>query len=232
MPSINPNGVVNAATGLPGLAPNAICSIYGTNLVTGTSGTTSSAAGLPYNVGGLEVLFGGVAAGIFYVSPNQINVLVPNTFLPSSTVVAVARNGLASNTVPVVLQEVAPGLFSTVHADGSPISASAPAAPGEIILLYGNGFGRTQPEPPDRYATTTAAPLIHAGDFQVLLDGVPIDAARVQYTGAAPFFAGLYQVNVQLPDDLSPNNPQLQVSVAGVLSPAGFTLPTATPAAN
>jgi uncharacterized protein (TIGR03437 family) len=226
MPSINPDGVVNAATGQPGLAPNAICSIYGENLFFDNQTGTGSGAALPYNLGGLTVLVGGFHAGIFYASPNQINVLIPNILIPSSTEITIVRNGLGSNTVPVVLQEVAPGLFAAVHADGTAITSSAPAVAGEVILLYGTGFGRTQPEPEDGSGTTSPAPLIHTSDFQVLLDGVTLDGSLVQYAGAAPSNAGLYQVNVQLPSDLSPNNPQVQVSVAGVLSPAGFSLIT------
>jgi uncharacterized protein (TIGR03437 family) len=226
MPSINSGGVVNAATSQSGLAPNAICSIYGSNLFFDNQTAMGSGAGLPYNLGGLSVLVGGIHAGIFYASPNQINVLIPNTLIPSSTEITVVRNGLGSNTVPVVVQEVAPGLFAAVHADGSAITNDAPAVPGEVILLYGTGFGRTQPEPPDGMGTAAAAPLVHMPDFQVLLDGVVLDSSLVQYAGAAPFDAGLYQVNVRLPDGLSPNNPQVQVSVAGVLSPAGFRLVT------
>ena len=71
-----------------------------------------------------------------------------------------------------------------------------------------------------------AAPIVNLANFQVLLDGVALDPSMVEYAGVAPFNAGLYQVNVMLPDNLSPANPEIRLSVAGVLSPTGLSLIT------
>jgi len=68
--------------------------------------------------------------------------------------------------------------------------------------------------------------IVHFADFQFLVDGVAIDAVRVEYAGVAPSSAGLYQVNVRLPDNLPATNPEIRISVAGAVSPPGVRLIT------
>jgi uncharacterized protein (TIGR03437 family) len=228
-PSLSADGVVNAASGQATFAPYSICTIYGDKLYLNGAVSASGSSEIPNQLAGVSVLIGLVRAGIFYVSANQINLLIPNSVMPGAYSVTVVRDGAASQAVPVVVQEAAPGLFPVaLHANGTPVTAGSPASPGEIVLFYGTGFGRARPDPADRAIAPSAAPIIHAGDFQLLLDGTAIDPALVLYTGVAPMSAGLYQVNVRLPDDLPPTNPHVQVSVAGVVSP-GVTLFT-TPA--
>jgi uncharacterized protein (TIGR03437 family) len=234
VPSFSSATILNAATGQPGLAPYSICTIYGTDLfLNGTAGA-SGRTDVPNSLAGVTVLFGRVPVGILYVSSNQINFLIPNSLTPGTYSVAVVRDGIGSQSVPVSVQEVAPGLFTSepgfavaLHSDGSPVTADSPAVPGEVVMFYATGFGRTAPDPTDRSIAQSVATIIHSPDFQVRLDGVGIPASLVQYVGLAPFNAGLYQVNVRLPDGLSPANPEVQVSVAGVLSPAGVKLMTA-----
>jgi uncharacterized protein (TIGR03437 family) len=232
-PSISSAGLVNAATGQPLFAPYSICTIYGTNLYFYEFASATGYIEAPPTLGGDTVLIGSIPAGLFYITPNQINLLIPNSLMPGTYSITVVRQGLASQAVPITVQEVAPGLFSGVpgfavatHADGTPITEASPAVPGEVVVFYATGLGRTQPDPQDRYSAAAAAPLVHLADFEVLLDGVAIDRSLVQYAGVTPNNAGLYQVNVRLPDDLSPTNPEVRLSVAGVLSPPGLSLIT------
>jgi uncharacterized protein (TIGR03437 family) len=236
-PSISSAGIVNAATGQGALAPYTICTIYGTNLFLNGSATASGSSQLPNNLAGVAVLISANFAGIVYISADQINLLIPNSLTPGVYSITVMRDGLASETVPLVLQEVAPGLFPSApgvtaafHADGSTVSAASPAVPGEVVVMYATGLGRLLPDPQGRSIVTSAAPIAHAADFSVLLDGVAIDPLLVQYVGATPGNAGLYQVNVRLPDNLSGTNPEVQVSLAGVTSPGGLRLITAAAA--
>jgi uncharacterized protein (TIGR03437 family) len=239
-PSFTADGLVNAATGQTVVAPYSICTIYGTDLFLNGAAAATGAVNVPNTLAGVTVLIGVIPAGIFYVSANQINLLIPNSLTPGTYSMRVVRDGVSSHAVPFVIQEVAPGLFASQasfvaaqHLDGTSVTGNSPAAPGELVVLYGTGLGRTQPDASDRSVMVSAAPIVHAGDFQVLLDGVAIDPSRVQYAGIAPFNAGLYQVNVQLPVDLANTNPQLQVSVGGSLSPAGLRLITGPlPATN
>jgi uncharacterized protein (TIGR03437 family) len=226
-PSISSASLVNAATGQAVLAPYSICSLYGTALFLDGAVAATAGSEVPETLAGVTVLIGLTPAGLFYVSADQINLLIPNSVGPGTYSVRVMRNGLSSQLVPIVVQNVAPGLFAATHADGTPVVETAPAVPGEVIVFYATGLGPTQPNPLDREAMPSAAPLVQLTTFQVLLDGVAIDPSRVQYVGVAPFNAGLYQVNVRLPDDLPPTNPEVRLSVAGALSLPGLTLITA-----
>ena len=231
-PSIGSTSLVNAATGQSVFAPYAICTLYGTGLF--LDGTAVAGAGpeVPETLAGVTVLIGNTPAGLFYISANQINLLIPNSIPLGTYSLTVVRNGLASQSVPIAIQGVAPGLFSampgiavTTHADGTPVTVTSPAVPGEVVVFYATGLGHMLPDPPDRSAAPSVAPIAQFAGFQVLLDGAAIDPSLVQYAGAAPFNAGLYQVNVQLPANL-PSNPEVQVSVAGSMSPAGLSLIT------
>jgi uncharacterized protein (TIGR03437 family) len=225
--------MVNAATNEPVIAPYSICSLYGTGLfLDGTAVATGNSV-VPDTLAGVTVLVGSAPGGLFYLSANQINLLIPNSLGPGTYSIRVVRDGVSSPAVPIVVQQVAPGLFSASpgfavaeHADGTPVTVAAPAVPGEVVVLYATGLGRTQPDPSDRAVATSAAPIVNYATFQMLLDGIAIDPSLVEYAGVAPFNAGLYQVNVMLPGNLSPTNPEIRLSVAGVLSPPGLSLIT------
>jgi uncharacterized protein (TIGR03437 family) len=223
-PSFTAAGVVNAATNQPVLAPYSICSVYGTELYLDGTAWASGRTEVPTSLDGVTIKIGTTPAGVVYVSANQINFLIPNTLTPGSYSMRVMRDSLSSTAVPIVIQETAPGIFTATHADGSSVTANAPARPGEIIIVYATGFGRTQPDPADRALAVKAAPIIHLTDLQVLLDGTAIDPSFVLYAGLTPGNAGLYQVNLRLPDTVAAN-PEFRVRVAGVLSPEGVRLP-------
>jgi uncharacterized protein (TIGR03437 family) len=230
-PSFVAAGVVNAATGDAILAPYTICTIYGTSLYLNGSAVASGHVDIPNSLAGVSVLLGMVPAGVLYVSENQINFLMPNLLTPGSLTIRVVRDRLSSPAIPIAIQETSPGLFASAdgvaaatHSDGRPLTTDSPALPGEIIVLYATGFGRTVPDPVNLSIATAAAPIVHMGDFQIAFDGVPVDFARIGYAGLTPGNAGLYQVNVQLPDDVG-ENPEVRVSVAGVVSRAGIRIP-------
>ncbi len=232
-PSFSSAGLVNAASGRPVYAPYSICTIYGTDLFLNGAAAATGSVQVPNTLAGVSVLIGLVPAGVFYVSASQINLLIPNSLTPGAYTMRVVRDGLSSQAVAIMVQEVAPGLFASapgfaaaLHADGTPVTPDSPALPGEVVALYGTGLGRLESDPSDRSIAPTATPIVHAADLQVLLDGLPIDPSRVQYAGVAPANAGLYQVNVQMPDDLAATNPEIQLVVAGSISPPGLRLIT------
>jgi uncharacterized protein (TIGR03437 family) len=210
------------------VAPYSIATLYGVNLSLNGAGNAGSGTELPQTIAGVTVQVGGAPAGLFYISANQINLLIPNSIAPGTYAVMVVRNGVASLSQPITIQSFAPGIFAATHADATPVTAGAPAVPGEVVIFYATGLGPTLPNPPDRSAPTSAAPIAQLANFQVLLDGVALDPSLVQYAGLAPFNAGLYQVNVQLPQNLSPANPQVLLNVSGVQSQAAFTLITSS----
>jgi len=232
-PNYTAAGVVNGASFTTGLAPNTIISIFGTNLSWNTRALQASdlsAGVMPTTLGNVEVYFEGWPAYLYYVSPTQINVLVPSSLLAGTFQFWVDRQGTRGPIVTVKLQDAAPALFETAgsipiatHLDGSLVSSSAPAAAGEVITLWATGLGNTNPDLQDGVLPRMAQSLSQMSQFGVWLNGVPIDPALILYAGVAPGYAGLYQVNVRLPEVL-PQNPEIRLAIGPIVSPPGLTL--------
>ena len=235
-PTYTPNSVVNAADNQGGLAPNTIAAIYGTGLAFTTRAISADdikEGTLPTVLPGtgVRVSVGGILANIYYVSPGQINFLVPALLTAGSSYVQVFLDGRAGPQVSLQVGSVSPALFQldarsavATRVDGTVFTADNPAHPGDIVILYATGLGQTVP--PAVYSTVppAAAVLRDMLDFRIVLDGAPADPSLVFYAGAAPGFAGLYQINCQLPDSAGPN-PEIRISAGGQLSKPGVTLP-------
>jgi uncharacterized protein (TIGR03437 family) len=232
-PSYSTASILNAATNLSsGFAPYSIVSIYGTNLSFTTASMVPANGTMPVILGGVTVYFGLTQASLFYVSPNQINVLVPYNLQPGTKTITVVREGTSGPPVNLALTETAPGLFHldpttilATHADGSVITPEAPAAAGEVVVIYAIGLGRTVPDLTAGSAPATARTILHAGDLVVVLNNAPVDAGSVLYAGVTPGFAGLYQINLRLPDSL-PQNPEVRVWIGPQASAPFMILPT------
>jgi uncharacterized protein (TIGR03437 family) len=235
-PSYSAASVVNSATNVVGdLAPNTIATVYGAGLayvaraleVDDIKNNTLPTV-LPST--GVRVFIGSIAAQLYYVSPTQINFLIPCLLKPGETDLQITLDGHAGPAIRIKLLDTAPALYqldeTTVIAtrpDGALIDNDAPAGAGEVIILYATGLGPTEPEAVYGELPARAAPIKRLSDFQVLLNGSAVDASRVLYTGVAPGFAGLYQVNLWLPDKLEAN-PQIRLSIGTQASPAGVRL--------
>jgi uncharacterized protein (TIGR03437 family) len=130
-----------------------------------------------------------------------------------------------------MLTAAAPALFQVdartvvaAHADGSLVTQGAPGHGGEVIVLYASGLGPTAPPAIKDQIPKAAAPLAQMSDFKVLFNGSAVDPARISYAGVAPGYAGLFQINVKLPDTL-PSNPEIRIGYGDQLSPAQRFLP-------
>lgn len=235
-PYYTPDSIANAATNTPGpFAPNTFVTIYGENLsfLTGTITpsliqTGSLPTALPQV--GVRVLLDLSPAPLYLVSPNQINFLIPASFTSGRVKLQVVRDAVAGPPVELTIQTSAPGIFTTpdglavaTHADGSLINADAPARPGEVIVLYAGGLGATSPATPVNRLVNDAAQVARIREFQAWLNGVALDLHRIYYAGVTPGFAGLFQVNLQLPDD-TPDDPELRIGYPDQMSPAGTQL--------
>jgi uncharacterized protein (TIGR03437 family) len=233
-PNYTAAGIVNGASFTPGLAPNTIGSIFGTNLSWDTRALQAgdiSGGVLPTSLGNVEVYFEGWPAYLYYVSPLQINFLVPSTLLPGNFQFWVDRQGTHGPIVTVTLQSVAPAMFLTSpgtvvasHLDWSLVCSDAPAAAGEIVTLWATGLGDTDPELQDGVLAKGPQWLSQLSQFDVWINGAALDPSSILYAGVAPGNAGLYQINVRLPDPL-PANPEIRVALGGALSPPGLILP-------
>ncbi|MCC7343191.1 MAG: hypothetical protein IT170_19065 [Bryobacterales bacterium] len=229
--------IVHSATNQQVLAPNTFGTIYGKGLSWSTRalGPADLLGNFlpPYLLGtGVTVFVDGFAAPVFYVSPEQINFLVPNTALPEREAkVRVNLDGVSGPEVNVRLKAVAPGLFlrdpetvAAVKLDGSALHAGNLARGGEDVVLFATGLGPLAPEPYYMEVVRTAAPLARRAEFRLLLNGVAVEDRRIRYVGAAPGFAGLYQINLWLPEETA-SWPEVRIAVGDGVSPGGVHIP-------
>jgi uncharacterized protein (TIGR03437 family) len=231
-PSYTSTSIVQAATQTPeALAPNTIGTIYGTNLayVTDQAGPQLMGSTLPTSLGGVSVVVDGYDCNLFFVSPTQVNFLVPYQLVAGATTLVVENQGVAGPVVPIQLNSTAPGMFLyngfviATHLNGTLVSAASPAAPGEIIVIYAAGLGKTTPATVSGKLVTSAATISAAAQMQVLLAGQPCPPGNILYAGLAPGFAGLYQINLTVPP-LTPPNPTIQIVIGSQSSPPGVQL--------
>ena len=206
---LSPLGVVNAASFAPPTYPvsgGTLISAFGSGLAPASE--QAQAIPLPTNLGGVSVTVNGVPAPLLFVSGGQINLQVPFGASGSSATIVVNNNGTASNEVSVPLAASSPGIFSVdgtgfgpgtvVHADFSLVSEAAPAAVAETVIIFLTGLGELSPPIPDG-AAGPVDPLSRTTDPDLLvLFGS--EAGTVLFSGAAPGFVGLYQINVTIPN--------------------------------
>jgi uncharacterized protein (TIGR03437 family) len=230
LPRIATGGVINAA-GFPfrdaPVAPGTIISIYGTNFnqASGIHAGAASATTLPLPtvIDGVQVLLNARPAPLVYVDSSQINAVVPwEVRGASSLTVQTLLNGVPSNLATVALADQAPGVFVVTHvSDGTVVSPSNPAVPGEYLTIYCAGLGNVSNQPAtgaaargsDNLSTTVILPEVHIGS----------SPANVVFSGLTPGFVGLYQVNVQVPANAPHGN-----AITVVLSSTGVVSNTVT----
>lgn len=226
--------VLEGAAYGPAIAPNSWITVFGTDLSTITRAWETDdfvRNRLPTSLSGVGVQFNGLDAPVYYVSPGQINVLAPSQVALGPVQVTVSNPNGTSAPVTVNCQAYAPGLFlfnpdnrryvAAVHPDGVYVGrpglfggaiASRPALPGERILLYGTGFGPTEPPVSSEEVFSGGAPLAGPWTLQVEIGGTRAD---VEFAGMVG--AGLYQFNVVIPNLPGGDHPVAAV-IAGVSS--------------
>ena len=210
----------NLANNFLTFAPGMLATLtnYGTVPPTAEFGsiTTSAPANafpVPTTLGDVQVTVGGVAAPLVYVSPTQITFQVPMATAVGQTEIQVvqASTGQILTSYFFNIQAAAPGLFGTatgtagVYAlsalnavDNSVNSSKNPVLAGQYISLFGTGQGLIPGAPADGTAPT--GPISTPQAPQVYINGPTfLDPSDVQYSGLAPGFIGLWQINAKVP---------------------------------
>jgi uncharacterized protein (TIGR03437 family) len=232
-PSYTAASIVNSGSYTAGpLAPNTLGTIFGTELsFTEEKAAPNPTGALPPTLAGIRVVVAGIVAPLYYVSPGQVNFIVPSYISPGEYKLYVDRQGLRGPLVDITIADASPALFRmdpdliiATHADGSTITQEAPAHPGEVIVIYATGLGGTDPALPFSGAPMLPLVIRRAADLRVLLNGTPVEARSVAYAGVTPRWLGLYQVNVVLPD-AAPSDPEVQLVIGAVSSASGLHLP-------
>ena len=232
-PSIAVNGITDAASFKNGpIVPGSFISIFGTGLADFRDANGS--ATLPL---GLDTVFVSFDAGsvsapgrLYFISGGQVNVQVPWELAgQTSAKVKVTIEDSYGNVVTVPVASAAPTIFayidSTLNASVAAaldekyalVGSANPVARGHVVQIYANALG------PVSHTPTSGSPAPASPLAETIVKPVVTFAGRpgvVQFSGLAPGFAGLYQVNVTVPTDIAAGVLPVVMSVGGVDSPA------------
>ncbi len=206
-PTLSHGGEVNAFFRTAGaLAPGTDSELYGTGLASAASGTGTPP--YPTTFQGTSVLVGGLSAPLTFVSGGQVNVEIPAELKPTQQyAIVVNANGALTLPDTIDLTPTVPGVLTysdgihahAQHLDGSDVSTTSPAKPGEYVVIYLLGMGATNPSVPSNAPAPSSEPLARVTTQPaVTLDGV---TTNVLYAGLTPFFVGLYQIDFQVPQN-------------------------------
>lgn len=218
---VNPAVAVSAATFLTsvGVAAGSLASVFGVDFTTEMA--AAATVPLPTQLAGVTVEMEGASLPLIFVSPTQINLQIPpSTPIGSRTVLV--RKAATDELIGGGLMNVSatrPGLFTfsqngigfavAVNEDGTFNSPENPASRGSVVTLYGTGQGPTDPVVPAGEAppngvlvntvakpTSTAVACLQSNSMCVLVGS---KFAETLFSGLAPTFVGLWQLNVRLP---------------------------------
>jgi len=236
-PAIGSNGIVNGASFQPGLVPGSWFTINGTNLSSVTDDWSKSIVNgqLPTKLDNVSVDVGGKPAYVYYVSPTQINAVAP-TVGTGSIAVTVTTAGGSSPAANVSSQQFGPAFFlwpgSQIVATRQDFSLAVKAGtfsgamtvaakPGDVVILWGTGFGPTSPTVADGVQVPSDRVYNTGSNVTVTINNT---SAQVFGCALAPGFAGLYQVAIQVPASLADGDWPIKASIGSFTSPDGVVL--------
>ena len=226
-------GVVNGATFDPTkpMSPGAIVSLFGDQL-SYKGFNQAQELPLPREMGGTQVLVNGVQAPLFFTSFGQVNFQIPFETPSGSVLIQVRRDGATGNQVQAQIDTRSAGIFrlnigeygaiQNASQGNFPLPTSigqslgiptAPARPGDVLVIYATGLGPVAPEvqtgvaaPADPLARAVDVPIVNFGRLAFGPWADPL------FTGMTPGFVGLFQINVVVPDQ-SPTDPRTRLTL-------------------
>ena len=241
-PAIARNGVVPLYSTVNVIQPGEWVSIYGDNLAAATAMWKGD---FPTNLGGVTVTVNGKAGYLSYVSPKQINFQAPDD-AARGLVSVVVTNGAGKASSTVTLNAVSPsfdlidskhiagiilrsngsgaygdGAYDILGPTGSCLGYHTVAAQtGDVVALFGLGFGPTTPTVQSGKPFSGAAPI--SSPFTLYVNNVSVQPTFVGLSSA-----GLYQVNLVVPPGIGAGDVPVVAMVDGMQTQPGvmFSLP-------
>jgi len=237
VPTVDAGGVVNGASFQPGVVPGSWLTIKGSNLSPVPQDTWAGHivnGNLPTSLDGVSVNVGSKQAYVYFISPTQINAQVPDVGT-GPVPVTVQTPGGTSTAITTTISSQSPAFFlwpgnqavatrqdaSLAVKPGTFTGATTVAAkPGDVIILWGTGFGPTTP------AVASGIQVPSDKIYNAAPVTVTLGSNSVQVFGAAlsPGYAGLYQVAIQVPSSMADGDYPLKATVSGVTSTDGVIL--------
>jgi len=196
------------------LCPGLLVSIYGSNF----GPSTANMPGVP--VKGVTVTVGGAQGYVAeVVASNQITAQLPFDAPTGAVAIIVTVSGVSSAPLNITLNATAPAFLTVgglgtgnalvLSAAGKILTSTAPANPGDNVYLYAVGLGPTTPATPTGIATATNPTAVLP---TLTVGGKPATVAAAVEVAQ---YAGLYQVNFQVPAGVQGNAPVI-LTVGGV----------------
>jgi uncharacterized protein (TIGR03437 family) len=241
-PQINAGGVITAGSfgASPMVAPGSWIEIYGANLAAGSRQWGSAdfnGSNAPTSLDSTAVTVGGQPAFVSYISAQQVDVQVPSN-INAGTQPFVLKTAFGTSAAYNVTIGATPGVYAppvltiggkqyagalfansgtwVLPTGAIPGFTSQPASPGDIITLYGVGFGSVTP-------AVAAGQLVPSGELTNLTAPVQIlfgtTPGTLLYQGLAPGLVGVYQFNVTVPTVAANSALPLVFSQGGVTLP-------------
>ncbi len=227
--------VVNLASGLSGsIAPGELVGVYGAGM--GPTQTVPAQIASPGRISkslaGTQVLFNNIASPLVYARADQIAAVVPNAVAGQSSVsVQVVYKSQKTAIFRVPVAATAPGLFTLdqsgkgagaiLNRDMTINTPENPVARGSVVVLFGTGQGKSNPDWAEDVLGAKPLPL-PVSAVTVTIGGQPAD---VLYAGAAPGMAGIFSINARVPSGISPGSAvPVIVKIGSLNSQTGVTL--------
>ena len=215
-------GVAPAAgpAGTLSLAADSLISIFGAALASAVDEVEDFP--LPTELAGTMVLVDGQPIPLLYASGRQINAVLPGSL--DGLINLTVRTETGEHTIGILLDDAVPTLFSRNAMGFGPaaaidavtdelLSPDNPTAPGRFAALFATGLGAT--EQSGRFVVTKIKPTVYVAGIK----------ARVQFSGKAPGFEGLNQVNIEIPEGVPGGGPAAVVLQSGKRMSNEVTLP-------
>jgi uncharacterized protein (TIGR03437 family) len=237
---LKPAAVVNAATfqGSVPVAPGGLATLFSNGLATDKA--TISASNWPRTVLNRQLVINDeTQAPIYYLDGGQVNFQVPSNAPVGSNRIAVrvadteeliaGGSLLVSNSSPglFTIGQSGAGQAAVLNQDSTLNSTANPARAGSIISLYGTGQGQVSPAVPDGTAapsgSLSSTVAVPTSDSRTCLNSQPSMCVSfggtafgdIKFSGLAPGFIGLWQINVQLPATVTGNAVAVRVVING-----------------
>lgn len=194
--------IVNGASSRAGqpVAAGSWATAYGA--FANVSQAVATVTPIPQTLGGVTVSVGDVPAPVYFVSATQVNFLVPGSVSAGVKTVEVKTAG-GSLTGMVRVMSAAPGIFANngngavLNQDYSVNGEGNRASRGQVVQIFATGPGALTRAVADGAAAPAEPLALTVSTPEVYIGGV---AAQVLFSGMAPGFAGVWQINAVVPD--------------------------------
>ena len=185
---------------------------------------------LPFELNYVRVYVQDQQVPLLFVSATQINFIMSTTQNAGPVRLRVVSEGITGPEITIPLVDSAPALFAlaggyaiATTAEGKLLTVDEPARAGDFIVVYATGLGRTSPNPAPGQIPSYPGPILALSSLKVLLAGKPVDPVLIKYAGLTPGCAGLYQINLAVPEG-TPADAQIEVMAGGAPPAASLKL--------